>query len=183
MHHEGKGLAADVQPHLLAHRVAAARHQAHHEPLHQISLIGSQKLAPMAAQHRLGLHLEQTLGRGVEGGDHAARVHGDDPGGHALEHDLHVAPPLLQLQVGAAHLVLGLVQACLAGLQVRGHAVEGVDQGADLVRALQVDEEIVVPARDALGALGQLHEGHGDGLGQMEAEPGGGEDDEQGDDA
>ena len=95
------------------------------------------------------------------------------PGVDRVEDGLDVVLPGLEL----GRL---LVHGPAAVLDVGDHLVEGVDEEADLVggRVLDLDREVAL--RDVLGRLGELLDGDGDALGDVEADPDRGEDDQHG---
>src|SRR5581483_6029214 len=78
-----------------------------------------------------------------------------------------------RLEIAAARLELGA-----ARLQVGGHPVEGVDERPDLVRALAFDPVVEVALRDGARPLGEALDRDGDAAGEIEAEPGRGEEDD-----
>jgi len=63
-----------------------------------------------------------------------------------------------------------LGQRLLPGLDVGDHLVERIDENADLVRGRVLDAHGEVALGHGPGGLGQLFDGHGDSLGDMEAD-------------
>ena len=126
------------------------------------------------AHHRLHVQRQHAGRLGVDGDDLAADVQGHDAGGDVLQDGLDDAAAVAQLD-GAP------VQLVAVFLQVEGHAVEFVDQGVELVLGRVVDAHVQVALGDLGGGRDQLFDRHGDALGQVKAQPGGGKDDQDGD--
>ena len=103
------------------------------------------------------------------------------PRGDGLQHGLDVAAALLQLGVLVLEVEVGLLELALGEAQIVGHAVEGVHQHADLVVGPGLHLVAEVPGGHLARALHQLLDGAGDAAGQVEAEPGDAEHDDQGD--
>ena len=105
-------------------------------------------------------------------GDHARR--------HRLQHGLGVAPALLHLVVLGRQVQVGLLEPRLGQREVVGHAVEGIDEHADLVVRPHLDPVAQVTRGHLARPLGEELDGVGDAAGEVEAKPGRGEDDDQG---
>ena len=144
-----------------AHRRAARRELA---DAGEASSANTASTAPTA---RGRVDARAVLGRGaVHGGDAAVGVGRDDAGGDVREDGLEVAAALLELGAAASS----------------GRAVmwlKAVDQRADLVVALAGDALVEVALRDLARALGEALDRHRDAARDVEAEPGGREEDDE----
>ena len=133
------------------------------------------------ASHHLFLALAQhDEGRAVAGEDAAVRVDGDDAGRDVVQHGRDQRPLRRQPLVAGRQLAVAALQGLLVAGQLLGHAVEGVDQHAELVVRLHVHPVGEVAAADDARALGQGLDGHRHPAGEVEAGPRRGEEDDQG---
>ena len=82
--------------------------------------------------------------------------------------------------VGCGELDGGALDLDAAGLQVFGHAVEGLDEVAELFGGGLFDAVGVVAGGDLFHGVGEGFHGAGDLLGEIEREPGAGEEREAG---
>ena len=131
------------------------------------------------AADRVGRQAEQFLRGAVAGRDRPAGVDGDDAGGDRLEDGLDQVAPALQLEGEPLQLAVGALEVGLARAQVAGHAVERLDEHADLVLGLDGQLEVEIAAGDPARALGQLLDRRRDHAREVEGEPGGREGDDQ----
>ena len=133
------------------------------------------------AAHAVGVHVEQAAGGGVEGGDRAFRVHDHDAGADRLQDRLHEAAAVLQLLVLPREAGARVLDLLLAARQPLRHAVEGGDEGGELVVAgREVDAHAALAGRDALRAFRHQPQRGRDAAREVEGEPDRAEQDEQG---
>ena len=125
------------------------------------------------SQNLFGLDAQDLFRRFVDGADRSFPIQRNDPGADVPEHDLHVTPSLLQLDVALAEFGVRLFHLDPAALEVLGHLVEGIDQGPELVLRGLADLEIQVAPDDLLGSFGQLLDRVGNPFGESKAKPDG----------
>ena len=85
----------------------------------------------------------------------------------------------LTRHLGPGFQTVGALELGALRLELAGHAVEGVDQPAELVDRAHGDARVEVAARDALRRAGQPADGIGDALGQRQPERGAEQDEAQ----
>ena len=101
---------------------------------------------------------EQAAGRGIDRGHGALGIDRHDAGGDAFEDGLDVPPPPFGFLRLALEIDGRAFQLPPAPGQFLGHAVEGLDQRAELVFGLALDPMIQVARADLAGGRGQqLH--------------------------
>ena len=119
----------------------------------------------------LGPNTEQAARRPVHRADDAGRIERDDARTDALEDRLDVAAPALAFEVLALDIAGGPLELAPALGEFARHAVERLDQRAELVLGLRLDAVIqVTGANLARGRRQQLH-GAGDALCEVQAHP------------
>ena len=115
---------------------------------------------------------EQTRRRGVPGADAAAGVDRHHAGRDAIEHRLDVAAAALDVAVLAFELDRRALEPPAAGRQLAGHAVERLDQRAELVAGFRLHAMIEVAGADLVGRRGQHLHRPRDALGEVQPHPG-----------
>src|SRR6185503_19755221 len=128
---------------------------------------------------RGGLEPEQPLGRAVDRLDASGGVERNDTSSDALENGLDVTPASLDLHILALEVVAGPLQFAAVRLELRGHHVEGLDKGAELVAGLGLQANIKMPGANGASALSQQLNGPRDALGEIQAQPRCGDQNEQ----
>ena len=115
----------------------------------------------------------------VDGREAAERVEGDHAGRDGLEHGLGVAAAILELRVLVGEIEVGFFEPLLRLAEVVGHAVERLDQDADLVVGPRLHLVGEVARGDLTRRLGELGDRAGDPAREVETEPREREDDDQ----
>ena len=103
----------------------------------------------------------------------------DDAGGDAVEHRFDVAAAAFDVLMLALELDRRALEPPPAGGQVASHAVERLDQRAELVARLRLDAVIEVAGADLVGRRGQHLHRPRDALGQVEPHPRGADENHQ----
>src|SRR5438093_1053839 len=125
-------------------------------------------------------HAEHALGGAVDGGDTSRGVEGEHAGGHRVEDRLRVASPLLHLLVLGLEVAVRVLEPRLGEGEIARHAVERVHEHAQLVVGAHLDLVVEIARGHRPRALGEHLHGLRDAPGEIEAEPRGGKDDDEG---
>ena len=140
--------------------------------LEQIQLVFLEHLVGGPAPKPIGPQPQHTLRRGIEGGNDPLPVDGEQSRGDRIHHCFNVSAPTIQLEVGLPKRDVRFLHFRFAALQIGGHAIEGFDQGADLIRRLGFDAHGQIPLSDRLRRLGQPLNRHGNAARHIKPEPG-----------
>src|SRR5487761_246840 len=122
---------------------------------------------------------EHSRGGGVDAVERAAGVERQDAGGNVFEDGFHQFAAALDFFEGLLKALCELVNAFARFAELRGHLIEGADQGAQLIMGVRGDAILEVAACDLLGGLDESLNRDGDALGEEQRYPGGGEEEQQ----
>ena len=115
---------------------------------------------------------EHALRGAVDSGDASRCVEGEHAGSHRVEHGLRVAAPLLHLLVLSLEVAIGMLEPRLREGEIARHPVEGIHEHPQLVVGAHGDLVVEVTRGHRPSALGQHLHGLRDAAGQVQAEPG-----------
>src|SRR5579862_721457 len=119
---------------------------------------------------------------GVAAGDFAVGVEGNDAGGDVFEDGFHQLAAALAVFEGLLEIASEFVDLALAFTELGGHGVEGFHESAEFVFAVSGSDAVgEVTAGDFFGGFGHGLNGDGDLFGEEEGDPGGGEEQQEGD--
>ena len=177
---ERHGVAFTPEVHLSLQRVFA-------QPVHALDECGELRVNgwPQHGRGRLAerfsrRHAQHSLGGAIDGGDASRGVEREHARGHCVEHRLRVAAPLLHLFVLGLEVTVSVLEPCLGEGEIARHAVERIHEYAQLVVGAYLDLVVEIARGHRPRALGEHLHGLGDTPSEVEAEPRGGEDDDEG---
>ncbi len=148
------------------------------ELLHRLG--GKDRLNCCAEEGRLAARVEHLRQCAVGKDDAPLRIERGDAVGDGLEHRLQLAAARFQRCVGFGQLRVGGFDGAAAVLKVGGHVVEAADEFAEFLGCAVGDAMGVVSGGDRFHCVGQRFHRLRHLLGQMQREPGGGEEREAG---
>ena len=140
----------------------------------------AQHVAEIPPQQLAGVDLQEVFGRLVDRGHHAVLIDRYDAGSNVAQHDLHILPALFDLLVDAGQLLVRGVERLLLAVQVKGHAVERLDEHADLIGRIGFDPDIEIAVRHGARCVHQVLHRLGHAVGQIDAHPVGKKHDDRG---
>ena len=157
--------------HFLRQRLLAAASRFFDERRERLQLGRAEHSGCREAGHA-GIETEQPRRRSIERTHVAGRIDGNHTSGDAFEDRLDVPPPCLDVLMFLLELDRGTLEPPAARRQVGRHAIEGLDQRAELVSGLRFHAMVQMSGADFVGCRRQHLHGPRDALGQVQSHPG-----------